>query len=129
MFKKVSKQRLESTNDFSNDFKGYQIVDTSLGRDGEICILGINTLPERIDGMFPPVQTKEAYTYKVIIKSAYKKLEVLLPNQRWNFHFVQPIDNGNLLLACARSHYYENNKYDLNAKVFDQNGHLVRNSY
>jgi hypothetical protein len=126
MFKKVSKQRLESTYDFSEDFKGYQIVDASLGPRGEICILGIDTIPARIDGMFPPVQTSEAYNYKVLMKSANKKIEVFLPNQRWNFHFVQPIDNDNILLACARSHYYENNKYDLNAKVFDQNGHLVR---
>jgi hypothetical protein len=125
MLKKVEIQ-LNSLNDVREDLQGYTIIDSSLGPKNEICILAVQKIPELIDGMFPPVKTKEKIHYRVIIHSQDGKRIINLNNQRWNYHFVQPIDESNILLVCARSHYYESGKFDLNAKVFDNYGNQIR---
>lgn len=126
MSKKTIRFSVEPQYELAEVLNGYTIVDSSLGPKGEVCILAVNQPPERIDGMFPPVQTKECYDYKAIILSKGNTKEVLLKNQKWNYHFIQPIDDYNILLVCARSHLYENGTFDRNARVFDSAGNLVR---
>ncbi|WP_078553748.1 hypothetical protein [Bacillus alkalicellulosilyticus] len=126
MIKKTIKIDIPIWNDYTEDLQGYHIVDASLGPRGEVCILAVNDIPGRIDGMFPPVKTTEQYDYKVIIDMNFHKQIVEIKNQRWNYHFVQPIEDNHILLVCGRSYYYEEGKYDLNAKVFDSSGAHIR---
>ncbi|MFB5197593.1 hypothetical protein ACE198_22240 [Neobacillus sp. KR4-4] len=126
MLKKVKKHALNKIYDFKDDLKGYKLVEASLGHNGEICVLGVSEFPEYIDGMFPPSKTKEKFNYKVIIKTPNEKKELVIKDQPWNYHFVQPIDQGNILLVCARSYFHDENNYDHNARVFDKNGNLIR---
>ena len=126
MFKKTLKFQLDLLSDFREDLQGYTIIDSSLGPRGEICILAVQNVPELIDGMFPPTKTKEKYHYKIIIRYQDGTRHIELNNQNWNYHFVQPIDDNNILLVCSRSYLYESGKYDLNAKVFDIHGNQVR---
>ncbi|RDU38715.1 hypothetical protein DRW41_03920 [Neobacillus piezotolerans] len=112
--------------DLKNDFNGYTLASVTLGSSGEICILGVNEVPARIGGMFPPVQTKTSHNYKVIILGKEYKQEVKIKKQKWNYHFIQIIDENHILLACARAELYENGEYDRNAKVFDFEGNLIR---
>ncbi|WP_409275903.1 hypothetical protein V1499_10065 [Neobacillus sp. SCS-31] len=118
--------KLNPVANLKNEFNGYTVASASLGPRGEICILGVNEVPERIDGMFPPVQTETSHNYKVIILGNGYRQEVELPNQSWNYHFIQLIDENHILLVCARAELYENGDYDRNAKVFDMDGNLIR---
>jgi hypothetical protein len=45
-----------------------------------------------------------------------------IPNQSWNYHFVQPLPNDELLLVCGRVRGETNN-----ARVFNSKGVLQRN--
>jgi hypothetical protein len=49
-----------------------------------------------------------------------------IQGQRWNFHHVQPLPKAEILLVNARSWYRGANDYDLNTKVFSQDGTLKR---
>ncbi|MEH7081261.1 hypothetical protein V7139_00760 [Neobacillus drentensis] len=125
MLKKTIKHQVELTYDFEGDLNGYTIIDSSIGPRGEICILAVNKVPEYIDGMFPPVQTADRHEYKAIILNKGHKKEVILKNQKWNYHYIQPMDNDQIVLVCARSHLYENGDFDRNARVFDMSGNQV----
>lgn len=118
--------KVKSAADIKDDLMGYTIVSASLGASGEICILGVNEVPEKIDGMFPPVQTETTLNYKAVIEGKGYRQVVELKNQKWNYHYIQLIDENNILLACARAKLYKDGKFDLNAKVFDLGGNLVR---
>jgi hypothetical protein len=50
----------------------------------------------------------------------------VIPNQRWNYHYVQTLPDNELLLVGARSRYYRQDEYDLNAAVFASDGRLKR---
>lgn len=94
--------------DFAQHIDGFVLRSTSLGPSGEICA------------------TENAYTYRVIRKFERELYSLELKDQHWNFHFYQPIEHDYALLACARSYRHSDDKYDLNAKVFDKTGKLVR---
>lgn len=126
LFRKTIKHTLELQYDFGEYINGFTVVDSSIGPMGEICILTVNKVPERIDGAFPPVHTTESHDYRVIILAKGEIKEIVLKNQKWNYHFIQTIDNDNILLVCARAHLYDDGKFDRNAKVFDRNGTLLR---
>lgn len=112
--------------DFAQHVDGFVLQGTSLGPSGEICALAISEEPPLVKGMFPDTNTETAYTYKVIQMSEQGLSSLELKDQHWNFHFYQPIENDHALLACARSYRHSDDKYDLNAKVFDKTGKLVR---
>lgn len=103
----------------------YEIVSISIGADNGYYILAVNSVLPRIDGMFPQTQTTTFQNYKVIILKWDNVFTVNIDNQEWNYHFVQPVGNDRVLLVCARSKYYGQNKYDLNGKIFDLNGVVV----
>ncbi len=126
MFKKTKKYLVETQYDFGKFLNGYTVVDSSIGPNGEICILAVNKVPERINGMFPPVQTTQAYNYKALIFSKEHCKEVVLKKQKWNYNFIQSIEKDNILLVSARSNFYDNGKFDCNARVFDSDGNLLR---
>lgn len=47
--------------------EGYQIVNISIGSDNGIYILAVNSVPQRISGMFPQTQISTRQNYKIII--------------------------------------------------------------
>lgn len=105
---------------------GYKIVSISIGADNCYYVLTVNNVPERVDGMFPQTQTTTLQNYR-IIKVQWDNVYVIdIGNQKWNYHFVQPIVENKILLACARSEYYNESKYDLNGRIFDLKGSLIR---
>ncbi|BBI30899.1 hypothetical protein [Cohnella abietis] len=120
--------------DISEYTRGYDVVSAQFGTDGCIYVLLINHIPERERGMFIPSALKKAHTYKVlIIEDKYKVLvmedkyieELVIEDQHFNYHYVQPLKR-HLLLVGARCSYYGSDKYDLNAKVLDYKGNTVR---
>lgn len=111
--------------DSSDELKDFQFVAASLGPNLEICRLFTSKIPERINGMFPQTKTEDKLTYKIIIDRYGSIKELILPDQSWNYHFVQPIDIDNVLVACARSHFLSKDNIELNAKIYDYSGSLV----
>ncbi|WP_134684386.1 hypothetical protein [Brevibacillus migulae] len=120
------KKQIRYKYDFNSLFAGYQIVSVSLGSNQEICCLGVDHSPELTDGMFPPSATEKHHQYKITILTEYQTQTLMLPNQRWNYHFVQPAGNDEFLVVSARSHKYKDDSYDCNGKVFSINGELKR---
>ncbi|MBH5318724.1 hypothetical protein I6N90_13035 [Paenibacillus sp. GSMTC-2017] len=116
---------LQSFADISEFIEGFNIVSTKFGADGRVYVLLINEIPEREKGMFVPATLKQVYTYKVLIVTDKYIDEVVIGNQKYNYHYVQPLQN-HLLLVGARCSYYAFGKHDLNAKVCDYDGRTVR---
>lgn len=49
-----------------------------------------------------------------------------IPEQSWNYHFVQPLPDDEILLVCGRSAYRGHDDFDLNGHVFNYEGKLKR---
>lgn len=126
MLKVTKEYTLNSHYGFKDRLEGYVIVNISIGSQGEVCVLAVDRIPDYVDDMFPQIQTEEERHYKIIIQSQNEIQEISLSNQKWDYHFIQPIEDGNILLASARSYFYNSNKYDLNARIFDAKGNLIR---
>lgn len=112
--------------DISNHLVDYKLVDLSIGPKNELCTLYVSQIPGLLDGMFPQSKTETEYDYKICVFSNDYEISVDFKNQKWNYHFLQPIYDDNYLLACARARLYKNKSYDLNAKVIDNNGQIVK---
>ncbi|QJD84995.1 hypothetical protein [Cohnella herbarum] len=111
--------------DISVHTEGFEMVSAQFGADGLAYILLINQIPERERGMFVPSTLKKTYTYKVLYVEDQHIEEVVIGDQYYNYHYVQPL-HRHLLLVGARCSYYGADKYDLNAKVCDYKGNTVR---
>jgi hypothetical protein len=113
-------------HDFAQEVDGFLIRRTSLGPRGEICALAVNEDPSPDLEMSFDVDTKTAYTYKIIRQSEHALQSWELKARYGHFYFYQPIGPDFALLVCARSQRYSQDRYDLNAKVFDTTGTLIR---
>lgn len=111
--------------DISTYLDGFEMVSAQFGSDGRVYVLVVNRIPQRERGMFVPALLKGSYTYKILIVTEKQIDEVVLYRQTFNYHYVQPLHN-HLLLVGARCTCYSAGQYDLNACVFDYEGHSVR---
>ncbi|MBG9790455.1 hypothetical protein [Brevibacillus laterosporus] len=113
--------------DISPYTEDYEVVTSALGYDKKIYILLVNKTPERMDGMFVQSKTSSLFTYKVLtIAEDGKICETSLSKQRYNYHFIQPINDDNLLVVGARTRYFGPDNYELNGKIFDLDGNLIK---
>ncbi|GGH54811.1 hypothetical protein GCM10008014_23870 [Paenibacillus silvae] len=111
--------------DISGYTEGFDIVSVQSGHDGLAYVLLINQVPERKQGMFVQTKLNKPYTYKVLIVSDQYVQDVVIGEQHYHYHYVQPLQE-HLLLVGARCTYYGNNQFDLNAKVCDMEGAAIR---
>ncbi|MGO4547418.1 hypothetical protein AB4Z29_21780 [Paenibacillus sp. 2TAB23] len=116
---------LQPYADISAYTEGFEIVSAQIGSDGCMYVLLINQIPVRERGMFVPTTLKKSYTYKVLYLDDQDIEEVVIANQHFNYHYVQPL-HRQLLLVGARCSYYGAGNYDLNAKVCDYKGNTIR---
>jgi hypothetical protein len=116
---------LQPFADISAYTEGFEIVSAQIGSDGCMYVLLINQIPERERGMFVPTALKKTHTYKVLLVEEDYMDEVVIGDQHFNYHYVQPL-HRHLLLVGARCSYYGVGKYDLNAKVCDFKGNTIR---
>ncbi|MDW0112612.1 hypothetical protein QT711_05410 [Sporosarcina saromensis] len=101
-------------------------LSIAIGHDNDVYILLVNEHPPLVNGSFPATITEESYYYQVIYVKDGQKTVLHLPNETWNYHHVQPIDNDHVLLVCARSYYHDASNIEENARVYDKNGSFVR---
>lgn len=109
-------------------YNDFELVNISIGRDNAIYILLVDIKPALDGEGFVKVGTKKKHNYKVLICVDEFISEIDIPdqkwnnNQKWNYHYVQPIGNNNLLLVCGRSAKRSKEDFDLNAAIFDYDG-------
>ncbi|RNF41221.1 hypothetical protein [Planococcus salinus] len=117
---------LEPQAVLQDELTGYALRNASLGPGDEICLLLATSDPELIDGMFPQSKTAEFIDYKVVLLANGEKTVIPIRQQPWNYRYIQPLGNDQLLLVCARATKYENGEADENARIFDTKGNFVR---
>lgn len=117
---------LTSFADLAEEMQSYMPVSISIGPRGEPCLLLTKEQPPLHQGMFPQTVTEEAYDYKIVILREAGKQVLHLPNEHWNYHFVQPLDQDQILLAGARSEYHSADHIEENASVFTKEGECLR---
>ncbi|WP_376869822.1 hypothetical protein [Bhargavaea changchunensis] len=118
---------LQPVYSITEEVTGFIPVSVAIGAQGEFCVLLTEHVPDYIDGMFPPTVTEESRTYRgIVIRDGSKQIHDF-PGEKWNYHFFEPIDDGeNLLLCSARSHNYGNGKIERNARVCSTEGKTLR---
>lgn len=104
----------------------YKIVSISIGADNCYYVLMVNNIHERVEKILPQTQTTILQNYRIIKVQDDNIYIIDIGNQKLEYHFVQPMWENNILLASARSEYYNESKYDLNGGIFDLNGSLIR---
>ena len=112
--------------DLADEMQNYSPVSIAIGPRNEYCVLLTKEHPPLLQGSFPQTVTEEAYAYKVVIFGEGGKRILDLPEERWNYHYVQPIDDGHVLLAGARSVYRSVDDIEKNARVYDGERRCIR---
>ena len=104
-------------------------VNFQIGFDGRLYLLFNEAIPERIDGMFVPTTSDSRFC--VLALDVDWDSEQLtgehfydLGTQKMNYHFVQPVSDG-LLLVASRCRC-KDDVGELNATVFDGQGGIIR---
>jgi len=109
---------------------GLELVSIASGPAGEFYALAVTAPADYrmvIPGAIgPKITTNRSQDFAVFRFDGAKTTLFDIRGQHWNFHFVQPLPDGELLLVGARSHYRARNDYDLNGKVFAEDGTLKR---
>ncbi|MFS0687997.1 hypothetical protein AB1K89_01950 [Sporosarcina sp. 179-K 8C2 HS] len=101
-------------------------LSIAIGHHNDMFILLAEERPPLINGSFPATVTEESYSYHVVHLKDGQKTVLHLPNEKWNYHYIQPIDDGHFLLVGARSYYHDPQNIEENARVYDNNGQLIR---
>ncbi len=111
--------------DITTYTEGFKLLSMQWGHDGLVYVLLINEVPERKQEMFVQTKLEQNYTYKVLIVSDQYVEEIIIAEQTYLYHFVQPL-HEHLLLVGARSTYYGADQFDRNARVFTRKGVVLR---
>lgn len=98
----------------------------AIGHHNDVFVLLAEELPPLIDGSFPATVTEKSYSYHVVYLKDGKKTVIHLPEETWNYHYIQPIDEEHFMLVCARSYYHDAQNIEENARVYDKNGRFIR---
>lgn len=108
----------------------FEFVSVDLGPRNELLILAISKPPDfREDGRgasFPKIKPDQPHDYMILCTDENGLRRFDIKEQLWNYHHVQPLPAGELLLVCVRSRHYGNNVADLNGRVFGEDGSLKR---
>ncbi|WHT47302.1 hypothetical protein QNH10_13940 [Sporosarcina thermotolerans] len=98
----------------------------AIGHHNDVFVLLAEEIPPLINGSFPSTVTEKSYSYHVVHLKDGKKNVIQLPEETWNYHFIQPIDDEHFMLVCARSYYHDAQNIEENARVYDLNGRFIR---
>ena len=108
------------------EFKHATPLSIAIGHHNDVFVLLAEEQPPLINGSFPATVTEESYSYHVVHLKDGQKTVLHLPEEKWNYHYIQPIDDEHILLVCARSYYHDADNIEENARVYDKNGRLIR---
>ncbi|WP_339250267.1 hypothetical protein NSQ43_11335 [Sporosarcina sp. FSL W8-0480] len=98
----------------------------AIGHHNDVFVLLAQEIPPLINGSFPATVTEKSYSYHVVHLKDGNKNVIDLPEETWNYHFLQPIEDDHFMLVCARSYYHNAKNIEENARVYDLNGRFIR---
>jgi len=100
----------------------------SLGPNFDLYILTVSSTVQfrTEDGQFTRVRSDRAKQYDIIHYNGKKIATYSIRREKWNYHIVQPLPGGELLLVCIRSELTSQGTADLNGRVFNHRGRLQR---
>lgn len=108
-----------------------ELIAAQIGPSGELYVLA-TTRPldyrwENSGGAsFAKIKADGLHDYAVFRIDDWNTVRYDIRDQQWNFHKVQPLPDGELLLACCRSQNAGHGEIDLNGQVFSENGQWRR---
>lgn len=117
--------------DLRSELQDQELISFSLDYSGRLFVLATMGEVEYWETTstgfsFPKLKTHSAHDFVVYEATEQYTTSYLIRQQHWNFHFVQPLPDDELLLVCARTRRRDKDDYDLNARVFTCDGQLKR---
>jgi hypothetical protein len=109
-----------------------EIVGFSVGPDDVVyLLLATAQLDYRVvrpgGASFAKVKPDHPQSYRIVAIADGRVIrELTISGERFNYHHIQPLPDGDVLLACARSQFRSAGDYDRNGRVFDRHGRLLR---
>jgi hypothetical protein len=113
--------------DLDNLLAGFDLVSISIGPAGELYLLAVEA-PADYRGVnaagvgFAKIVVDRTQDYVILCHHDGETAQVRISGQRWNYHHIQPLPDGEILLVNARSRRRGKDDYDLNAKVLTDDG-------
>jgi hypothetical protein len=108
-----------------------QLVAFSVGSDRLVyLVIGLASLDYRVEGsggaIFPKTVPDQRQRYRVVALSRDQLvLDVVIEQERFNIHHVQPLRNE-LLLVCSRSSHRAPDDIEENGRVYTRDGKFIR---
>ncbi|MDN3577823.1 hypothetical protein QWZ03_13700 [Chitinimonas viridis] len=125
----MEKLHLSSTYSLQAVVSAEAMVAFNIGPDGVVyAVYACRPLDGRttVSGWASSAKTVPTSTqvYRVIgVLGEDRILDILIANERFNIHLVQPLGQD-ILLACARSYYRGPDDYELNGRLYGRDGAL-----
>ncbi len=117
--------------DLASYLVGFDLVSLSLGPGGELYALAVTALANYRETAssgvsFLRVWTERPHNVRVLLFDGINVTQRDLLDQHWNFSHVHPLPDDELLFVVSRSRCFAADVYDLNAKVFTEDGTFKR---
>ncbi len=116
--------------DFTDLTNGDQLINVEVGPRQELYALALSGTPDyretKAGASFAKLKTKAPHDFVVLCVDGSDVRRIEVRGELWNFHSVQPLPHGELLLYCDRCRRYSAKSHDLNGRVYDQAGALKR---
>lgn len=120
--------------DFTEALSGRELMAQGVGPDFDLWLLALEGERDDREQVAPDLPSfakslaDTPQTYEVLRFSAPGAPPecVRLPPNRRNFHFVQPLPDGEVLLVGGRCRYLDKDAHERNAVVFSRDGRMTR---
>lgn len=123
--------RLNWQVDLNPHLEDRALISVEVRPGQELLALGISGVVDyRADSAsgasFARLRTNQPHDFTILRYQGGEFSRVEIRNEYWNFHYVQPLPDDELLLVCARCRHYPDGTQDSNAHVYDASGRLRR---
>jgi hypothetical protein len=108
------------------------LVAFNVGYDGtQYVVVAKKPLDYRIEqpgrGSFAKTRPEEPQSYRIVgLSHGDVALDVVIAEEQFNIHDVQPLSREEILLVCGRSYYRGPDDYDRNGRVYSRDGRFIR---
>jgi hypothetical protein len=127
----IIEHRMTSSIDLADLVGDLELITAQIGPSGELYVLA-TTKPldyrqvDRGGFSFAKIKSDKPHDYAVFRIDDWNTIRYDIKDQLWNFHAVQPLPAGDLLLVCGRSRNAGYGGIDLNGQVFSEDGQWRR---
>jgi len=116
--------------DFTILCQDSHLIDVEVGPRQELYALALAAVPDYREiqpgASFAKLKSETPHDFVVMCVDGSEVERVEIRGEFWNFHSIQPLPEGELLLYCGRCRRYDNGTHDRNARVYDSAGGFRR---